>query len=66
MAYDHFRPPEHFSPRGRFLFRAFCTVIFILIMLALSYFLVPLIGEHISGPFSKWSADLIFGPDAPQ
>lgn len=62
MAYDHFRPPEHFSPRGRFLFRALCWVTFIVGMLAFSYFVVPIIAQYVSQPFSEWVGNTIFGP----
>ena len=62
MSYDHFRPPEHFSPTGKLAFRALCLVTFIVAMALFSYFVLPLIYEHVSHPLSQWSSDLIFGP----
>lgn len=64
MSYDHFRPPEHFSPTGRFLFRAVCTVLFVIIMAAFVYFVVPLIELYVSAPLSEWVGNFFFGPRA--
>jgi hypothetical protein len=63
MAYDHFRPPEHFSPRGRVLFRLLCWVAFIIGMVAFAYFVAPLIDKYAGVPFADWITNLIFGPD---
>jgi hypothetical protein len=54
MAYDRFRPPEHFSPKGKFLYRAMLMVLFILIMSAFAYFVVPLIQTYVSFPAGDW------------
>lgn len=62
MAYDHFRPPEHFSPRGRILFRLLCWATFIVGMVAFIYFVVPIIETHVSTPFAEWVGDTFFGP----
>lgn len=66
MAYDHFRPPEHFSPKGRFFFRALCWVTFIIVMGLVVAFIVPWAYENYTRPFAEWSADIIFGPDVPK
>ena len=66
MAYDHFKPPEHFSPRGRFLFRALCWVTFIIVMAVFAYFAVPLLDRYAGTPFADWFTNLIFGPASPQ
>jgi hypothetical protein len=62
MSYDHFRPPEHFSPTGKLAFRALCLVTFIIVMALFSYFVLPIIYEHVSLPFADWITDLVFGP----
>jgi hypothetical protein len=62
MSYDHFRPPEHFSPAGKFAYRAVLTILFLLIMAAFVYFVVPVIQIYVSKPLSTWVGDLLFGP----
>lgn len=54
MSYDHFKPPAHLSPTGRFLFRALCLVTVIIGMTAFAYFVAPLIYSHVSMPFGDW------------
>ena len=65
MSYDHFRPPEHFSPMGKALFRLLCLVTFIVIMVAFAYFVGPLINRYIGAPLADAVTNFIFGP-APQ
>jgi hypothetical protein len=62
MSYDHFKPPEHFSPARKFAYRAILTVLFALIMIAFVYFVVPLIDRYAGVPFADWFTDLVFGP----
>lgn len=62
MSYDHFRPPEHLSRTGKLLFRALCLVTFVVAMAGFSYFVLPLVAEYVSGPFSTWVGNLFFGP----
>lgn len=52
------RGPEELPFIGKVLF----VVIMVVGMAAFSYFVLPYIGEYISGPFARWSADIIFGP----
>jgi hypothetical protein len=61
---DHFRPPEHFSRTGRFLFRALCWISFIIVMTLVAYFAMPLVAEYVSAPLSKWAGDIVFGTKA--
>jgi hypothetical protein len=65
MSYDHFRPPEHFSPMGKVLFRLLCLATVVIVMSAFAYFVAPLINEYVGVPFGNWVGNLIFGP-APQ
>lgn len=62
MAYDHFRPPEHFSPRGRILFRLLCVVTVVIVMSAFAYFVGPLIDSYVGNPLADTVTDWIFGP----
>lgn len=64
MSYDHFRPPEHFGPVGRVLFRLLCLVTVIIVMGAVTYFVGPLIDRYIGVPFADWVTNLFFGPKA--
>jgi len=65
MSYDHFKPPEHFSPTGKFAYRAMLTLLFVLIMVAFIYFAVPVIQTYVSEPLSAWVGNTLFGPKAP-
>lgn len=62
MSYDHFRPPEHFSPAGKIGFRVLCLVTVAIVMSAAAYFVAPLINEYVGRPFGEWVGNLIFGP----
>lgn len=62
MSYDHFRPPEHFSPAGKLAFRLLCLATVVIAMSAFAYFVAPLINEYVGVPFADWFTNLIFGP----
>lgn len=57
MSYDHFKPPERFSFAGKLAYRAVLTVLWVLIMVAFIYFVVPLIQRYISFPAGDWVYD---------
>lgn len=54
MAYDHFRPPEHFSRMGRYLFRALCLVTVVVVMAVFAYFVGPLIDRYVGFPLGDF------------
>lgn len=56
--YDHFRPPEHFTPVQGFLFRLLCIVSFIILMSLAVYFIMPLVEQYVSVPLSDWVGSL--------
>jgi hypothetical protein len=60
--FDHFRPPEHLSLSGKLAFRVLCWAVFVIAMALFAYFVVPLVAEHISKPFSEWVGTTLFGP----
>jgi hypothetical protein len=59
MSYDHFRPPEHFSPSGKMVFRALCWVTFIIAMALFSYFILPLVYRYVSLPLGDWGYEVV-------
>ncbi|RFC68341.1 hypothetical protein DY251_04995 [Mesorhizobium denitrificans] len=58
MYYDHFRPPDHFSPLGKIAFRTFCSLLFIIGMSLFIRFVLPLVETHVSVPFRDWVLSL--------
>lgn len=52
--YDHFRPPAHFTPLQGLTFRLLCIVSFVVCMALFAYFVLPLVEQYVSVPFSEW------------
>lgn len=51
---DDFRPPAHFTPLQGLAFRLLCIVTFAVGMALVAYFVIPLVEQYVSVPFSNW------------
>lgn len=51
---DDFRPPDHYTPLGKFAFRASGIAFTIVVTSVLGYFLAPYVWTYLSLPFGDW------------
>lgn len=51
---DDFRPPDHYTPLGKFAYRASGMVAVFIALSVFAYFVLPIVYTYVSLPFGDW------------